>query len=265
MRAARKGNDSMNFVVNSNYVFTANYDRRNEFGTAAVNIWDVLCRNSNFSHFRAMYDQVRLDGVKVKLAVTDAQTTASSMNDIKNITVYTCFDRTGLSLNQVAFLHFNDNSREDIAPSEYDSKTVDGYYVQIGSNIVNATGVKKTQLNAFQRWQQTLSCYPQLQNEKGQYIATSSIRLFEQGKKDNLITVNNEYNVTVNSLVSDSNPVIPFECSSVKFKPILLVGVFCNKYDSESGNLTQYGDCKPVIFNGEFSISVTFKNLKAAR
>ncbi|ORX44060.1 hypothetical protein BCR36DRAFT_302417 [Piromyces finnis] len=73
-RQSKQGNDSLSFVVNCNHVFSAFYNPSDESGTACINVWDVLQRNSNFASLKNMYDQVRIDGLRVKLSVTDAVT-----------------------------------------------------------------------------------------------------------------------------------------------------------------------------------------------
>jgi len=37
-------------------------------GTACINVWELLASNSNFAALISMYDQVRLDGWRVRLS-----------------------------------------------------------------------------------------------------------------------------------------------------------------------------------------------------
>ncbi|OUM70101.1 hypothetical protein PIROE2DRAFT_1780 [Piromyces sp. E2] len=55
-------------------------------GTACINVWDVLEKNCNFQSLKSIYDEVHIDGVRVKLAVTDAETTTLFYN--KTIIIY---------------------------------------------------------------------------------------------------------------------------------------------------------------------------------
>jgi len=251
-KSAKKGNYTLCFVVNSNHVFSAMYDPDTNTGTACVNVWEVLANNSNFAALASMYDQVRLDGVRVKLSVTDAKTSVNHVNEIKNITVYTAWDKTGLSSDQYNV--------------QYNNGSPVSYNIKIGKNIVNASDQKKSQLNSFQRWNSFLSCYPSLLAEKSQYVATADIeRTVKSINSDtgiHFLTDKYQY-YNVNALESN-NPCLIFESSSIKYKPCLIVGVFSNSVDG-NGNITQYGRTEAVIFNGEFSMSLTFKNLKAAR
>lgn len=269
-KASNKGNDVLSFVVNSNHVFTARYNPATEEGTACVNVWDVLQRNPNFNSLKSMYDQVRIDGIRVKLSITDAITSTNNIGQIRNITVCTAWDRTGISLNQTRFLRaaaVGESGPQEITPSEYDNEKVIGWKTKIGSSIVNNTTIKKSMLSSFQRWSQYLSCYPSILNEKGQYIQTGDIKQFTSKTNQNTSynEVNNSYDFnTVNEIISSSNPVIPFESSVVRFKPCLLVSVFSNGV-SEAGQITQFASVSyPIIFNGEWSIACTFRNLKGS-
>ncbi|OUM70096.1 hypothetical protein PIROE2DRAFT_1774 [Piromyces sp. E2] len=64
-------------------------------------------------------------------------------------------------------------------------------------------------------------------------------------------------------LFNEANPVIPFELPACKWKPTLLVGVF--KSLINNGTITQFDSSPVVLFNSEFSIDDTFRNIKASR
>ena len=70
--------------------------------------------------------------------------------------------------------------------------------------------------------------------------------------------------MSVMAQLSSPNPAIPFENPGIKWKPTLLVGAFRTTVNSE-GTITQYGEVTPIIFNGEFTIPVTFKGQKGDR
>lgn len=267
-KASKRASDSLNFVVNSNYVFTVNYDNQKQTGVACINVWDVLCRNSNFDLMKRMYDQVRLDGVKYKLNITDATTTMNQINQIKNYTIYTAWDRTGLSTQQYRVYTPSGGSEPvRIDPSDFDNveRPVQEWETVIGRGIVNNSSAKKSILNSFQRWNSYGAIYPSLAQETQQYIQTSDINVFanfDEGTRRWDLT--ERYGDTcMNNILNLPNPVIPFESTSCRFKPCLLVGVFAN---GVIGNeLSQFASVPgPVIFNAEFSFSLTFRNLKGA-
>lgn len=266
-KAAKKGQDVMNFVVNSNIVFSANYNNDDNTGVAVINMWDVLRRNSNFNSMKNMYDQVRIDGIKVNLNVTDAATTLNDITGIRNITIYTAWDKTGLSQDQAMF-YGSDEGKTLIEPDEYDNTQVISYKNTIGSGIVNASQQTKSNLNSYQRWKQYLSCYPTLAQEKQQYLSTADIREFikDPNSVSNYKYLSEDLNLNVNEIMNCSNPCSPFENTNIRFKPTLYVGVFKNTItgNNENARVLQYGNCDSVIFNAEISMSLTFKNMKAA-
>ena len=270
-KKAKTGNDSFSFVCNTNYVFSAAYDTNTRYGVAAIPIWNVLANNANFQHFASSYDQVRLDGVRVKLSVTDAQTSINNYTQVKNTTIFCAWDRTGLSLPQVEFFKTKADGSPDydhpIDISQYDTEATGGFRIKIGDGIVNATGVDKSILNNFQRWQKYLYNYPNLLAEKAQYVPTGSIEKVVQSVNWQTASYNisNKWQLPPNLLMNTGNPCSPLECNTLRYKPVLLVGVFNNQLNTNTGDIVQYGSCSPVIFNAEFSISLTFKDMKAAR
>ena len=263
--AAKQQNDNMTFVVNSNHVFNAYYDKTNDFGTAAINVWDVLCRNSNFFKFNSMYDSVKIDEIRVKLSVAQVQA-GNNVSQINNyINVYTAWDRTGLSLDQIKLY---DNSGNEISSSNYDSTIAKKYRVKIGKAIVNTSSADKSVINPYQKWQKYLKLSPKA-TDKSQFISTYTISKFaDTYNADSKFNIfDSQYdNMTVNQLVDNENPASPFESSAVRYKPTLLVGVFNNGYDQNTGSPLQYENVTTpgVIFNAEFSICCTFKNMKGA-
>ena len=146
---------------------------------------------------------------------------------------------------------------------------VKGFRTKVGSNIVNSSYQRKSQLNTFQRWSTSYTMYPTLSQEKSQYIQTSSIKKcvknIDYGASDGPFyeLTENYQNNTFDQLCSLSNPCIPFESALVKYKPTLLVSVFRNAVNGST--ITQFGECDKVVFNAEFSFSLVFKNLKADR
>lgn len=278
-KAARRSSDSLSFVVNSNVVFSARYGKvgnRDGVGVACVNMWDVLARNKNFKLMQNMYDQVKMDGIKYKLNITNAETDMASINSIKNYSIFTAWDKTGLSPGQYkvgTFTGTNANPSGVVEPivvnqEDWDNNNLESscWWCTIGSSIVNQTGVQKSILNSFQRWNSYGSLYPSLAQEKQQYLQTGDIAIFDEKLNENrvLYPINKRYkNTCFNSILNSNNPVIPFESNTIRFKPCLLVGVFSNQIEGEATNITQFGDVlRPVIFNAEIQIAVTFRNLK---
>lgn len=264
-KAARQTRDSMNLVVKCNSCISAAYDKTNDFGCAVINVYEVLRTNPQFASFVKLYDQVKVGGVKVKLNVVDATTTVANIAQIKNINVVTGWDRTGLSRDQVIFL---DSNSEAIVRNDWDTSGAAYFAPKIGKGITNATGVDKSILNSFQRWNRNPFLYPSTIEEKSQYLSTSNFEdaVAKYDYSTNRYEVNDANESTpITELFSSSNPCLPFESPNCKWKPTLMIGVFTSSYDSTNKVINQYDNCDPVLFNAEFSIDVTFRNMKASR
>lgn len=263
-KASKQTRDSMNMVVKCNFCFSARYDKDSDFGVTAINIYEVLRKNPQFTSFVKLFDQVHVGGIKAKLNVVDANTTVSAINEIKNINVITAWDRTGLSREQV---YFYDANKHVIERNDWDISGCSYFIPKIGKGIANASGVNKSILSSFQRWSSSPFLYPSTMEEKGQYLSTSNfedvIASYEFDTNSYTLGPEND-NTPITELFNSSNPCLPFESPSCKWKPTLLVGVFRSSYDDTNKVINQYDSCRPVLFNGEFSIDVTFRNYKAS-
>lgn len=260
-KAAEQARDTMTMVLKCNHCFAAGYSPASEHGVATVNIFDVLWKNPNFKALASMHDQVKIDGIRVRLTVTDATTTLGSLEAIKTVTIYTAWDRTGVPLDKTEFF---DEDSQLITKDYYDTAEPKKVANKIGKGIIENSSAKKSSLNNFQRWNQFMQIKPD-GSEKSQYIPCSVFTdaIDTPSATTGLAEVLNEYaDGSVNDLINSGNPCTPFESSDVRFKPTLEVGVFANAYNTDTGAITQYGSCAPVLFNGEFSICVTFKNMK---
>lgn len=263
-KAAANTRDAMRLNVKCNVCLSSAYDKTNDYGVTAVNVYEVLKQNPQFTSFSKLYDQVKVNGVRVKLNVVDATLTAASAASVKTISVVTAWDRTGLSKEQV---NFYDASKTAIVRSDWDMSGASYFAPKVGKGIVNATGVSKTLLNSFQKWTSQPFLYPSTMEEKGQYLSTSNFEdsISSYDYSTNYYTVSSDIdNTPITELFNNANPCLPFESPSCVWKPTLLIGVFKSSYDSTNKVIIPYDDCDPVLFNAEFSIDVTFRNLKAS-
>lgn len=263
-KAAKQTRDAMNLVVKCNACLSAAYDATKDAGAAVINVYEVLRTNPQFASFVKLYDQVKIGGIRVKLNVVDAQTSIANVSQIKNINVITAWDRTGLSKDQALFF---DSNSEKIERVDWDTSGVHHFAANIGKGIVNATGVDKSILNSFQRWNRSPFLFPSTMEEKSQYLSTSNFEdvVASYDYTTGAYVVNEANDATpITELFNSANPCLPFESPSCKWKPTLMIGVFTSSYDSQNKVIKQYDSCDPVLFNAEFSIEVTFRNMKAS-
>lgn len=268
-KAAKQTRDSMNFVIKCNVAFAASYYKANKTGVASINMYDVLRKNSQFKSFMALYDQVKINSIRCKLNVVDADTSMANYNSVKTINICTAWDRTGLSVDQVNFLSNvpvnYDSGINVIQNKDFDLTNVLSFINVIGPGVTEATGNEKTILNSFQRWTSSPYLFASSNAEKSAYVSTSSFgeAIKKHDARVGVYELSDSYTAgCVNDLLSSVNPCVPFENLSLPWKPTLLVGVF--KTGINNGIVDQYMDCDPVTFNGEFTIDVTFRNLKAS-
>ena len=278
LKAAKQTRDAMNVTVKCNTTFMSAYNKASDYGTAVVPIYEVLKKSPQFSSFSSLYDQVKINGIRCKMSIVDAATSLQDLSNLKTVNVITGWDRTGISNEQLSFFSDLGNPAADppepptlINQDKYDETVVKCFTYKIGKGIVNATGVAKSTVNATTRWSSSPYLYPSTQEEKSCYLSTSSFRDFVSG-----LSFNNGYQklsgefdgLTVHQLTNASNPCIPFESPICKWKPCLMVGVFRSTILTDTTTNTKYieqfDNCDQILFNAEFSVDVTFRNIKAA-
>ena len=188
-------------------------------GVQALNIYDLLSRSENFMNYKRMYEQVRIDYVVVDLQVTNTTLTTSNMNQMYDI--YTAWDRTGLSPDNI-LAHETNNA-------------ITGIYNIMGKQITEYAH-SKTTLNAFQRWKKKLYIKTSSLQEKEQFVSTSDIKQW-RGSYDvtnqlyPLVPVindasKNDRDNAFKDLLNSNNPAILTENAKYPWKPTLLIGAF---------------------------------------
>jgi hypothetical protein len=273
MKAAKQTRDAMSVTVKCNTTFMSAYNKTDNYGTAVIPVYEILKKSPQFTSFSALYDQVKVNGIRVKLSIVDAETSVQNLSNLKTVNVITGWDRTGISHEQLKF--FSDLGSGStlptvINPDKYDETVVKMFTYKIGKGIVNATGISKTTVNATTRWSSSPYLYPSTNEEKSCYLSTSSFKDFVEGVNlgNGYSKLASEYDgLTVHQLTNSSNPCIPFESPICKWKPCLMVGVFRSTIAEDSNHvkyIEQYDDCGQILFNAEFTVDVTFRNIKAA-
>ena len=140
-RAARQQRDAATVTISriaTSHVIVASGFQSN---VVAINHWDSLRNSPYFSNYSPMYDQMKLDKIKIKVTGSQA---GSSTTANWSPSVVMAFDRNGLSPAQ---------EMSSLVVSSYSSAQLKQW----------STG------NAFAMWQ---TIYPSTIMEKGQYIPT---------------------------------------------------------------------------------------------
>lgn len=235
-----------------------NNDRSwDDTGVIAVNIYDVLLRCEYFKNYSNMYDQVRIDSIKVNVTPC-CWTTSRDENPIpgyfipKTLTVVTAWDRSGLDQDQ--FIQSFEDTRI--------------YYCIIGSKIETYSSAVTKHLSQGSNYNLTRYLYPQTQEEKNQFINCKNLRKqFTQSIQEPY-----KYVCDFDEEVDPDLPNNPMASNAVPFKPTFLLTVTSpykpylgpndQFYQLPSDMMIGYNKLRPTIFTLEFEIVVTFRGLR---
>lgn len=226
-------------------------------GVIALNIYDVLLRCEFFQNYSNMYDQVRIDSIKVEVTPS-CWTTSRDENPIpgytipKALTLITAWDRTGLDQKQ--FIQSFDNERI--------------YYNIIGEDIETYSSAVTKHLGSGSMYNITRYLYPNTLQEKNQFINTKNLKKqFTQSIAEPyqyVLDANEENDINCpNNLIS--SPTLLFKPTfllAVKspYKPYQ--GPNTNFYIAPETQIIGYNKLRPTIFTIEFEIVVTFRGLR---
>lgn len=303
MKAAKQQADQSTFTINiPSTLDAANYPSANplnptstiNYGVYPLSIFEQLRKSEFYQSYASMYDEFKIDRIKVKLLPTEFIYTASNIEGntrYRNVTVYTAWDRTGLSKDQLVLIaaHLTEDS-EKIGSYTVNGTTVtddgDGLYCIVGNDITTYSSSESRVVNpgtntSIVRW-----LNPKTMDEKSQWISTGLLRKWYDGyaaghfyglptgKVNATRLLTNEGDVQIGdeiiptngtdatvqravlnhlSSANKDNPCYLLEDTGFKFKPTLLVGIYP---ESTATNI-----CK---FNVETEVVCTFRGLRKA-
>lgn len=292
MRAAKQQADQAKVVLNVPSTISCfnkklpvnGVDR--ECGTYVMNIYDLLRKSEFYQSYASMYDEFKIDNIKVKL-IPVAYNVGDSDSKYSSLTVYTAWDRTGLSQEQIYIYGNEVGTNADYigyGPANADTDhpaDSDGVYPIIGSNITTYSSAESRQVTPGTNTTITRWLKPKTITEKAQWISTSCIDKWydawdnDKGRYYGVPTWNADDTQiakigVVNSGIGVSaiswspavngNPAFIGEDPNIKFKPTLLIGIYPSVEDSGS----MFTSNNKVVFNVETEVSVTFRGLRKA-
>lgn len=301
-KAAKNQSDQASFVMNIptqiSVMSVKKPDANGEdqvYGTFPLNIYDLLRKSEFYQSYANMYDEFKLDNIKVKLIpIKYNVSVGTGATDYNSFTVYTAWDRTGLNGNQLELISsgkFNDNPIDPNNPAgptniEYLGKDTDadGIYCLVGEDITTYSSAESRQVTTGTNCTITRWLKPKTITEKAQWLSTASLKPWYFSYDSNLcafqmipLTDNSEplqiqrvfdlarngdeigpYLSTICPAIS-SNPCYLEEDSAISFKPTLLVGLY--PPEEYTHNLTPRG----VTFNVECEVSCSFRGLRKSK
>lgn len=248
-----------------------------QVGTYALNVYDLLRKSEFYQSYANMYDEFKIDNVKVKLVPTTYHLTFGDSNVYNSLTVYTAWDRTGLSAEQLALLAKNVTSESDFIGDDT-AGNADGIYVAVGDQITTYSSAESRQVSPGSNTSITRWLKPKTMNEKSSWISTSCIDTWYQawdntnGRYYGIPIINAPENLEVGKLgtvggalvnymsswspMTKDNPCFLQESPNIKFKPTLLVSVYPGTTDDSVNN--------KIGFNIEAEVNVSFRGLRKA-
>lgn len=213
MRAAKQQADQSTFTVNIPSQLSAFCAQSQAFlnqntvaggkklGIYAMNIFDQLRKSDFFNNYASMYDEFKIDKIKVKLLPTKWAVNGNTNSYYyKNLTVYTAWDRTGLNDSQYDVTVGTDFDKQT-TPASTNTwmigtlegtntategvKDFGGLYVTIGDDITTYSSAESRVVNpntntSIVRW---LS--PKTMQERSQWLSTASLKQWYYVYDDN--------------------------------------------------------------------------------
>ena len=275
LRASQRGTDTATFTVPVNHNFflggkemyynpttgvtqqssSSGFQKVN-YAVYALNIYDILSKAENFNNYKKMYDSFRLDYVQVKLAVTNS--TINTSNTGMTYDLYTAWDRTGLSSGDYT----------KVVANTIASIAIDGFAI-LQNNIDEIAGNTKVTLNAFQKWKQTKSIWPQKGNTtERDYINCGDVKDWH----DSVNTTSKYYpikteqkptNATWETWLNQNNPCLLNENSKYAFKPTLLLAAYQTSVNENGiAEKAPLSSNTNIVMSAEIKCVVTFKGPK---
>lgn len=187
--AARQQKDSATVTINRIASYQIVIPSQESGNTVAINHWNSLRLSSYYSNYSPMYDQMKIDKIRVKLTGSRLATAVLEGAAGFSPAVVMAFDRNGLDETQIG-VQAQGSKLNKLTPTSVSTYS--------SAQIKNWSAG-----NAFVMYQ---TIYPSTISEKGQWISTTSLSDPESVDK------------TTNPCTLSTDPTVPF-------KPITLIAL----------------------------------------
>lgn len=286
MKAAKEQSDQATFTINIPTTVSTfsmwNNTKTRCYGVFPMNIFDYLRKSEFYQSYANMYDEFKLDRVKVKLLPTSFVIDTEESNAYKTTTVYTAWDRTGIAAQQLHLVTDSYTAGDEKIGTD---ENADGIRCVVGEDITTYSSAESRTISTASNTTITRWLNPKTMSEKSQWLNTSQLQKWYDDFDDihcrfygipvsdpnNTIIAHMENwatpsstNTTSTSVLLNAspmttgNPCYLEEDTQVKFKPTLLVGVYPPTENKTSPtNL--------VRFNVEIECVCTFRGLRKAK
>ena len=182
MRAAKQQADNATFTINvPSKVHSFMKSKTNlpnllgqdiyTTGVYPISIYDLLRQSEFFWNYANMYDEFKIDKIKVKLLPTAF--TISTNGSYRNLTVYTAWDRTGLNTTQLY------GKWDKVHPDNNE------IYCIIGEDITTYSSAESRTVNPNTNTSITRWLNPKTIAEKSQWLSTALLKKWYEEYDDN--------------------------------------------------------------------------------
>ena len=259
-------------------------------GVYALNIWDLIRKSTFYQSYANMYDQIKLDRIRIKL--TPGSFIQSTGSAYQSYTVVTAWDRTGLSEEQLswntdAWGQLNGPGGDKIGNAAAPQYGLWNILTADDISTYSSAVTKPITSNANTSIVRTI--YPRTSAEKGYYVNTADIDAWYDGCNYNhwygIVNERASYGLSQNaaaaaqgadpiavpvfrgtaqisSTATQKNPCFILESPNIPWKPTLLIGLMNKGAISIAGEDPQYDP--EIQFYVEADIGVTFRGLRKA-
>lgn len=300
-KAAKQQADQASFVMNIPTQLTTKCIRKNlgdgkryVLGTYPLNIYDLLRKSEFYQSYANMYDEFKIDNVKIKLVpIKYNVTVGDGSTGYQAFTVYTAWDRTGLNDQQLYLQtsqgEYTDEAAFEDKPNGPKKNELigkegdrDGLYCIVGDDIATYSSAEAKQISVGQSSTIVRWLKPKTISEKSQWLSTTMLkRWYGQYSTDDLafkyIPISDNDKIGIAQKISEingrdpdaalskfsnaisTNPCFLQEDPAINFKPTLLVGL----YPAE--DYVEGMTARGVTFNIEAEISTSFRGLRRSK
>lgn len=257
-------------------------------GIRAINIWDLLRKSTFYQSYANMYDQVKLDRIRVKLTPSSFNLGTSDAK-YNAYTVVTAWDRTGLSNEQLAISTPHRYDAVFGADTNNETKSQGIYITCTAEDVASYSSAVTKPVNSGANTSIVRTLYPRTNQEKGLYVNTADIDSWYEGVgpngnwygvvnqyaiQSNAITISAAANSggvntdvpvygtlnVINSPAIQRNPAFIGESPVLPWKPTLLIGLLNKPTIDENEGITN----PAMTFYVEADIGVSFRGLRKA-
>ena len=163
-------------------------------GCGFINVWDVVRKSEYFKQLSGLYDQIKINSIKVDVVAIDWPTGSNDTNTVdngfiypKSLSVVTAWDRSGLGIDQIQFYQqvpgigkpsYSDGPVTiEMDGDEFEYNNDDRkFYCTIGNSITSYSSSMIRHLGPSSSFRITRYIYPQSLAEKSQYIPIDTIK-----------------------------------------------------------------------------------------